>query len=180
MFTKATKGFGVWKEERKNTKINYHILSRNFFISLAFAAFVSWITLIITLKIKHDFFVFETSPRNFTQFKSILKIKPGFYFSERKSALSIYTTKISNDRYRIFFESGKGFELPNQGKEFLNYLEEKRQNIMLTSMLMRIEDPSISRVKIWTDSSMSFENIKYIIKIFSSYGYDDFDIAIER
>ena len=80
----------------------------------------------------------------------------------------------------LMFDTGKVFLLPSQAAPFLDYLEDRRQNIMLVSMLTRIEDPSISRVKIWTDNNFLFKNLNYIIKIFSQFGYDDFDIAVER
>jgi hypothetical protein len=85
-----------------------------------------------------------------------------------------------SNNIRIIFENGKSYLLPSQASNFLEYFEEKRKNIMLTALIMRVEDPSISRVKIWTDKSLTFKNIKYIIKIFSQFGYDDFDIAVER
>ncbi|BBH54489.1 hypothetical protein [Fluviispira sanaruensis] len=180
MFTRATKKFGVWKEERESSKIFYLVTSRHFFFSLAIAAFVSWIIFLITIKVRQEFYVMESTTRTFTKFKNLKKINPGFYFTERRSALSILLILDKESGFKIFFDTGKSFYLPKQANEFLMYLEERRQNIMLTSMLMRIEDRSISRVKIWSDNNVSFKDIRYIMKLFSQYGYDDFDFVVER
>ena len=180
MFTQATKKFGVWKEERVNNIIRYKVTSRQIMFSLSMAAFISWISFIIAIKIREEFFLIESAPKTYMKLDNIKNINTGFFFKERKSALAIYISMDKSNNLRVVFDSGKDFTLPSQAASFLDYFEDRRQNIMLTSMLMRIEDRSISRIKIWTDKSISFKNLKYIIKIFSQFGYDDFDIAVER
>jgi hypothetical protein len=180
MFTNATKKFGVWKEERANNVISYKLISRQFLFSLGMAAFISWIFFIIAIKIREEFFLFESASKTFIKFNDIKNSNNGFFIKERKAAISIYLSMDKSNNIRIIFENGKSYLLPSQASNFLEYFEEKRKNIMLTALIMRVDDPSISRVKIWTDKSLSFKNIKYIIKIFSQFGYDDFDIAVER
>lgn len=180
MFTHATKKFGVWKEDRANNVITYKLISRQFLFSLSMAAFISWIFFIISIKVREEFFLFESASKTFIKFSDIKNNNNGFFIPERKAAISIYLTMDKTNNIKIIFEGGKSFILPNQASNFLEYFEEKRRNIMLTSLIMRSNDPSISRVKIWTDNSLSFKNVKYIIKIFSQFGYDDFDIAVER
>ncbi len=181
MFTLATKKFGVWKEERAINVINYKLMSRQFLFSLAMAAFTSWIIFIISLKIREEFFIFESASKNYNNLTQLKSLKKGFFIKERKSAITIFlSTDKENSNMRIFFENGKSFVLPKDGKKFLEYFEDKRKNIMLTALLIRIPDPAISRVKIWTDRTVSFQDIKYVMKVFSQFGYDDFDIAVER
>ena len=131
-------------------------------------------------EVREEFFLFESASKTFIKFSDIKNNNNGFFIPERKAAISIYLTMDKTNNIKIIFEGGKSFILPNQASNFLEYFEEKRRNIMLTSLIMRSNDPSISRVKIWTDNSLSFKNVKYIIKIFSQFGYDDFDIAVER
>jgi hypothetical protein len=180
MFTQATKKFGVWKEEKENNLIRYRINSRQIIFALSMAAFISWISFIIAIKVRQEFFLIESAPKTYMKLNSIKNINTGFFFKERKSALAVYISMDKSNNIKVIFDSGKGFILPNQAASFLDYFEDRRQNIMLTSMLMRIEDRSISRIKIWTDTSVSFKNVRYIVKIFSQFGYDDFDIAVER
>lgn len=180
MFTHATKKFGVWKQENINNFMNYKIISRQIIFSLGMSAFISWISFLIAIKIRQEFFLFESAPRNFIKFNNIKNINNGFFFKERKSALSIFVSMNNDKKITVIFENGKEFILPEKANNFIDYLEERRQNIMLTAMLMRTNDTAISRVKIWTDGSLSFKNIKYIVKIFSQFGYDDFDFAVER
>lgn len=180
MFTHATKKFGVWKEERTNNLIRYRITSRQFLFSLSMAAFISWISFIIAIKVRQEFFLFESASKSYMKLNSMKNNHSGFFFKERKAAFAIYISKDKSNNILLVFDSGKSFSIPNQAANFLAYFEDRRQNIMLTSMLMRIEDRSISRIKIWTDKSVSFKNIRNIVKIFSQFGYDDFDIAVER
>ena len=67
---------------------------------------------------------------------------------------------------RIFFENGKSFVLIERWTKFLEYFQHKRNQIMLT-VLIRIPDSSISRVKIWTDRTISFQDIKYVMFFFT-------------
>lgn len=79
MFTLATKKFGVWKEERENAKITYRIMSLQFFFALGMAAFISWISFIITIKIRQEFFLFESSPRSYMKLNELKNINSGFF-----------------------------------------------------------------------------------------------------
>ncbi|APJ04918.1 hypothetical protein [Silvanigrella aquatica] len=180
MFTFATKKFGVWKEERASNVIRYEINSRQIIFALGMAAFMSWISFIIAIKVREEFYMIESAPHSYMKLNSLKILDTEFFFNERKSAITIFITLDKNNNIKIVFDSGKSFIIPFQAAEFLDYFEERRQNIMLTSMLMRIEDRSISRIKIWPDKNINFKNIRYIIKIFSQFGYDDFDIAVER
>lgn len=181
MFTLATKKFGVWKEERAINVINYKLMSRQFLFSLAMAAFISWIIFIISLKIREEFYIFNSASKSYNSLVELKNIKKGFFINERKSAITIFLTNDKkNNKMKIVFENGKSFNLPKDGQKFLDYFEDKRRNIMLTALLIRIPDPAISRVKIWTDSTISFQDIRYVMKVFSQFGYDDFDIAVER
>lgn len=180
MFTQATKKFGVWKEERKNNLILYRVNSRQIMFSLGMAAFISWLSFIIAIKVRQEFFLIESAPKTYIKLNDIKNIDTGFFFKERKSALAIYISMDKSNNLKVIFDTGKGFILPNQATSFLDYFEDRRQNIMLTSMLMRVKDRSISRIKIWADKRVSFKNLRYIVKIFSQFGYDDFDFAVER
>ena len=180
MFTHATKKFGVWKEENENNLIRYRINSRQIMFAFSMAAFISWISFIIAIKVRQEFFLIESAPKTYMKLNNIKNINTGFFFKERKAALAIYISMDKSNNLKVVFDSGKGFNLPSQAASFLDYFEDRRQNIMLTSMLMRVEDRSISRIKIWTDKSISFKNIRYIVKLFSQFGYDDFDFAVER
>jgi hypothetical protein len=179
MFTRATKNFGVWKETRKSTQKNYRIMSKNFLFSLGVLSFTIWLCFVIMIKIKQEFFFIESSSKNFRKINNIEKMTPGFFFPERKSALSIFLSIDKKNNLILFFDTGKGFSLPNQEKNFLEYLKIRNEHILTNYMLLRMEDPSISRIKIWADKSVSFKTLNYIVKIFSKYGYDDFDFAIE-
>jgi hypothetical protein len=139
---------------------------------------VNSITNQITKKIQET--LLKKNKRLNVKLNDIKNYGNGFFINERKSAIAIYVTHDKQKNIIIIFDNGVGFSLPKEAVKFLDYFEEKRQNIMLTSMLMRVQDPSISRIKIWSDKSVPFNNIKYIIKLFSQFGYDDFDIAVER
>ncbi|WGL61253.1 hypothetical protein QEJ31_06565 [Pigmentibacter sp. JX0631] len=181
MFTLATKKFGVWREERAITVISYKLMSRQFLFSLAIAAFISWTIFIISLKIREEFFLFESASKAYSSLDKIKKLQKGFFVRERKSAITIYLShEQETNNLRIIFENGKSFILPKDGQKFLDYFEDKRKNIMLTALLIRVPDPAISRVKIWSDRTISFQDLKYIMRVFSQFGYDDFDIAVER
>ncbi len=180
MFTIATRKFGVWREERQSNLFRYRIQSRQLVFALSMAAFISWMLYIITIRVRQEFYLFESSAQNYVKLNDIKNYGNGFFINERKSAIAIYVTNDKQKNIKIIFDTGVGFSLPKEAVKFLDYFEEKRQNIMLTSMLMRVQDPSISRIKIWSDKSVPFNNIKYIIKLFSQFGYDDFDIAVER
>ena len=47
-------------------------------------------------------------------------------------------------------------------------------------MIMRMKSDKNSRVKILTERTVTFEEVQLITKIFSQYGFDSFDVGIER
>jgi hypothetical protein len=175
MFTSATKNFGVWKEERRNNKISYSLSSMQFVVALSIVSFVVFITLILVAKIRQEFFLVEASPATFFQSHIIDKT---FLINERNAALSIFIKK-DNNNIHIYFDNGQSFILPFEVKEFSDYLEKRKNNIIFTSMLLRLNGEFNSRVKVWTAKNIKFNDIRFVINIFSKYGFDSFDFGVE-
>ena len=88
MFTHATKKFGVWKEENENNVMRYKINSRQIVFALGMAAFISWILFIITIRVRQEFFLIESSARSHMKLKNIKDMNSGFFFRERKAVLT--------------------------------------------------------------------------------------------
>lgn len=177
MFTLATKKFGVWKEERRVNKLSYYLNSIQFVVALSIMAFVMFLTFMVVVKIRQEFFFIESAPVFLFKDKSI---DSSFLIPERASAINIFVKKNENKAMKIYFEDGYDYLIPNESKEFVEYLEKRRRNIIYMAMVMRLNSEQNSRVKIWTEKNISFEDVRFLMKIFSQYGFDSFDFSVER
>lgn len=172
-----TKNFGVWKEDRKSNMISYYLASIQFVVALSVMAFIVFLTLIVVVKIRQEFFLIESAPVYLFKDKTV---DPSFFIPERPAAMSIFIKKDAHNRINIFFENGPSFDLTTDSKKFLSYLEKRKENIIYMAMLMRINAEQNSRIKIWTQRSVTLQDVKFIMKIFSQFGFDSFDIGVER
>ncbi|MBX9703964.1 MAG: hypothetical protein K2X39_07400 [Silvanigrellaceae bacterium] len=174
MFTKNSKNFGVWKQNRKSFIYSHILISKNIFISLSTITFISWLILFLTLAVKKDFFIIESFYFN----SNIAKENSNSINHWRESAISVLVYQKNNKDLFLLFDDGIFFNF-NYKKNILldNYLEQRRNKIEVIYMLMKINDPKISRVKIWLDKSFKYKNISKLIGILSEHGYDDFDIV---
>ena len=177
MFTSATKNFGVWKEERRANKISYYLASIQFVVALSVVAFIVFLTFIVVVKIRQEFFLIESAPVFLFKAKNS---DSSFFIPERPSALSAFIKKYKKNLLHVYFESGVSFIIPNESKKFVAYLEKRKRNIIYMAMVLRINGEQNSRVKIWTEKNISFEDIRLIMKIFSQYGFDSFDFGVEQ
>ena len=94
MFTIATRKFGVWREERQSNLFRYRIQSRQLVFALSMAAFISWMLYIITIRVRQEFFLFESSAQNYVKLNDIKNYGNGFFINERKSAIAILIVRI--------------------------------------------------------------------------------------
>jgi hypothetical protein len=177
MFTAATKNFGVWKESRGSTRRSFLIFQNQFLYCLGFSAFLVFLTLILCVKIRQEFFFIESSP--ITIFKNS-KLNANYLLPERASAMSIYLKKTSEGSLKLYFDKGERFVLPEESDEFLTYLKERKKTIVYLGMLMRMNGDQNSRVKILTDKNIHFKDLRSIMNIFAQLGFDSFDIGVER
>ena len=177
MFTEATKNFGVWKEHKKNTKISFVLLNSQFLFALSFAAFVVFLAFIIIVKVRQEFFLVESAPVYLFKNK---EINSNFLLQERPSAISIFIKKASKNNLQIYFDKGESFLIPKETEEFLDYLLKRKKDLIYIAMIMRMNSDKNSRVKILTERTVTFEEVQLITKIFSQYGFDSFDVGIER
>ena len=177
MFTPATEKFGVWKREKKENKMIYYFSSIHFLFSLSILAFIVFIMFIVTVKIRQEFFLIESAP--ISLFKDN-NIESSFLVKERASAINIFIKKKKNNILHIYFDDGYSFLIPNESKSFIEYLEKRKKNIIYLSMILRVNDLRNSRVKVYPEKDISFADIRMVMKIFSIYGFDNFDIGVER
>ncbi|MES2614012.1 MAG: hypothetical protein V4591_01200 [Bdellovibrionota bacterium] len=177
MFTTATKNFGVWKEDKKANKISYALTFQQFLFSLSVMAFIVFLAFIVVVKIRQEFFLIESSPVELFKDKSI---DHNFFIPERKAAVSIFIKKEKNNLLHIYFESGESFLIPQDSKDFISYLKKRQKNIIYMAMVLRINDEQNSRVRVWPEKNITFEDIRLIMKIFSQYGFNSFDFGVER
>jgi hypothetical protein len=177
MFTAATKNFGVWKEWRKANIISHYLASIQFVVALSIVAFIIFLTFIVVVKIRQEFFLVESAPIHL--FKNKAK-NSQFFLTERPSALSIFIKKDKNNLLNVHFDSGRSFVIPQESKEFVAYLEQRKRSIIYMAMVLRMNSEQNSRLKIWSEEKITFEDIRLIMKIFSQYGFDSFDLGVEQ
>ncbi len=127
MFTACTRNFGVWKEERKANKVTYHLMSTQFVVALSIMAFIIWLTFIIVVKVRQEFFLIESSP---TILLKDASIDNNFFISERNAAITTFIKKEKNNLLHIYFENGESFILPNESKKLVSYLKNRKKNII--------------------------------------------------
>ena len=174
MFTKATKNFGCWKEDRKEN-IFFGQIRLNFLLfSLSMCAFVFLILFVIVVKYKQEFYFTQIPLVEYSQYIPKHK-KSAFLFEERSSSIEVLVSINSKNEFKFFFDDGK---IVSSEKEVREYLAKKRNRILITSMFSRILTQDVARVKIWTTKDVSFEKKRRIMKIFSEFGFDDFDFAL--
>ena len=126
---------------------------------------------------RQEFFLVESAPVYLFKNK---EINSNFLLQERPSAISIFIKKASKNNLQIYFDKGESFLIPKETEEFLDYLLKRKKDLIYIAMIMRMNSDKNSRVKILTERTVTFEEVQLITKIFSQYGFDSFDVGIER
>lgn len=176
MFTRATKDFGIWRENHNSRRRFSGRPTSGFVMALALSALVAWLAFILVWKVRGDFFLLESAqlPLPRTAASDVL-------FSSRPCAVSvaIIASKNPGEGVSLLFDSGKMFAFPSQEKELLRYLDERVDTIEYMSMLTMSSSPSVSRVQIWPDRKLGRKDLNAVIRVFAEKGFDDFDIAMQ-
>lgn len=155
------------------------VLNFQIIFPLCTLAFVVWLIFLISVKVRQEFFAIETSSIELFDAENV---KANALSPERSAALSAVILKNSEEQrsLKVIFSTGQGFDLPKQAESFEKFIEKKKNNILLTALLVRVKDPSVSRVKLWKEDQVSFQDMRLVMNIFSKFGFDDFDLAVER
>lgn len=155
------------------------VLNFQIIFPLCTLVFTVWLIFLISVKLRQSFFSIETSPIHFFDAKNV---KINGLSPERDAALSAVVLKNPGEQrsLKVVFSTGQGFDLPSQSEKFAKFIEKKRKNILLTALLVRVKDPAVARVKLWKDGDVSFQDMRFIMSVFSKFGFDDFDLAMER
>jgi len=145
-----------------------------FISSLSFYIIWLLILIIITYHMRSSFFLIESSPINLpfisTQENQSL-------YSSRPSSFKM-AVFLKKDQYELVMDSGEIFIFPDDILSLEQFIEKKRKNHEFLSFLTLHLWPGQSRVQIWPDSQVKAEDLKKIIVMLTSKGYDDFDIAV--
>jgi hypothetical protein len=135
-------------------------------------AFIVFLTFIIVVKIRQEFFLIESAPIDL--FKNH-NLNSTFFIPERSAALSVFVKRKDAENFQIYFEEGESFLWPKEEELFNKYLDKRRKSIVYMAMLMRINSEKNSRVKVLTEREVQFDDIQAIMKIFSQFGFDSFE-----
>ncbi len=176
MYTRATKDFGIWRE---NHNIRRRFAGRptsGFVMALSVAALVSWLAFILVWKIRGDFYLIDSAMVPIPTFSGQSKL----LYSQRPAAVSIavLTSARARSEVTVLFDTGRVFQFPSQESEMSRYLEERVDSLEYTSMLTMNVGVGVSRVQVWPDRKIGHGTLNAILRIFAQKGFDDFDIAV--
>ncbi len=177
MFTRGTKNFGVWKEDRMMQKMSFRIASHQYLFSLSILAFIVFITLIVSVKIRQEFFFIESNPLPLLKNTDISR---SFFMKERPAAMSVFVGIDKENNLNFTFDDGFYFAFGGEEEPLIKYLKYRRDNIVYLAMVLRLNSEQNSRVKIYPHAHLKLSDIRASIKIFAQYGFDSFDIGVER
>ncbi len=177
MFTRATKDFGIWRENHNSRRRFAGHPTSNFVMALAVAALVSWLAFLLVWKIRGDFYLIESAQVNLPAYS-------GDSFGlqkERPVSLSVAVISAGKTESEIIllFDSGRVFRFLSQRAELEKYIDDRGDFIEYVSMLTMTSTPSVSRAQIWPDKNLDGTVLNEIIQMLSEKGFDDFDIAMQ-
>jgi hypothetical protein len=177
VFTRATKDFGIWRENHNSRRRFAGRPTSNFVMSLGVAALVSWLAFILVWKIRGDFYLIESALVPIPEYSESSRALQ----KQRPVALSValISSENSDQEVTLLFDSGRVFRYPSQQADVEKYLEERSDSIEYVSMLTMTSAASVSRVQIWPDRKVGQGILRAVIHMLAEKGFDDFDIAMQ-
>ena len=178
MLTQYTKKFGVWKKSRPSFQHSKNFAGLQILFALLFSVLIIWLIFLILLKVQRDFLLINSHPLNLKKVK--IPDNNLFYFPGRHAPLTLHINYDKNHDIKVTFNSGEAYIWPYDKEKFKNDLMRRSHLIVYYSMVARKTSPAISRVKIFCDDKVPFEQVESIIRKIANYGFDDFDIAVQK
>lgn len=176
MFTRGSSRFGSWRPGHRSQRKTGLGASYALVIAMASMAFVAWLTFFLTFKIRGDFYFFETSELNLpdaSRFKG-----SSLLVGHRPPAFALGLLRKEGGRITVLFDSGVAFEYPHQRQELEQHVQRLALAQEFAALLTKEPSPSIGRVQIWADQSLSFAIVRELTQVLSSMGFDEFDFAM--
>lgn len=155
-------------------KEDHDLKFKTFISSLFFYIIWLFILIVITYYMRSSFFLIESSP---IHLPFISTQENHSLYPQRPSSFKM-AVFLKKDQYELVMDSGEIFSFPDEMLSIEQFIEKKRKNHEFLSFLTLHLWPGQSRVQIWPDSQVRAEDIKKIIFMLTSKGYDDFDIAV--
>jgi hypothetical protein len=176
VFTRATQNFGTWRDSHV---VRRRYLSRStggFVLALSAAALVAWLVFVIIWRVRGDYYLVENSLVPLSQVSS----QTQGLFGARRAAVSLAVFAPANGGAdaTVLFEDGRIFKFPSGEKDLSSYIESRADTIEYIAMLTMHADEAVSRVQLWPDKALSPQLLDALIRVLSSKGFDDFDIAV--
>lgn len=100
-------------------------------------------------------------------------------FSESQShSLAAAITK-RDESLVLTLNDGASFVLPRDEGRLKKFMEERASNLEFLGMLGMQNTPGAASAQLWPSKSVQFNEIRQVINLLASFGYDNFDLAVE-